>query len=263
MTDIYTDNKVTWCPGCPDFMVMAAVNNAVLSLITQGCKREEFVAVADIGCGSKIYDYLSISGMNGLHGRVVPTAFGIHVGNPKLKVMAFGGDGGVYNEGMGHFVHACRYNPNITLIVFDNQVFSLTTCQSTATSEIGFIEKTHPFGIKEMPLNPLVLALELGATFVSRVSALDLNQMSEVIEEAVKHEGFSLIEVLQPCLSYHDFSDFLKKNAYKIEPMGYEMALKEAKKWNYNEHEGGKVATGIFFKERKPTFEEKYLKKPN
>ena len=143
---------------------------------------------------------------------------------------AVGGDGGVYNEGMGHFVHACRYNPNITLIVFDNQVFSLTTGQSTATSEIGFIEKTHPFGIKEMPLNPLVLALELGATFVSRVSALDLNQMSEVIEEAVKHEGFSLIEVLQPCLSYHDFSDFLKKNAYKIEPMGYEMALKEAKK---------------------------------
>lgn len=261
MTDIYTKNEITWCPGCPNFMVRTAVNNAVLSLIGQGYKKEEFVSVADIGCSSKIYDYLDISGICGLHGRVVPTAFGIYVGNPKLKVIAFGGDGGVYNEGIAHFVHACRYNPDMNIIVLDNQVFSLTTGQSTATSEKDFVEKTHPFGIKEMPLNPLVLALELGASFVSRVSALDLGHMSWVIEEAIKHKGLSIVEVLSPCISYHNFSDFLRNNVYKVDPMGYNDALNEAKKWDYNDHENAKVATGIFFKEIKPTFEEKYLKK--
>jgi len=259
--DIYTKNEITWCPGCTNFVVRTAVNNAVLSLIKQGYKKEEFVSVADIGCGAKIYDYLDISGMCGLHGRVVPLAFGIHIGNPKLKVLAFGGDGGIYNEGMGHFVHACRYNADMNVIVLNNQVFSLTTGQATATTEKGFVEKTHPFGVKESPLNPIVLALELGATFVARVSALDLKQMSDVIEKAIKHKGFSLIEVMQPCISYHNFSDFLRKNTYKIKPMSHDNALKEARKWNYNQHEGGEAATGIFYKKREPTFAENYLEK--
>jgi len=238
-----TKYPITWCPGCPNFLIKKAI---AMALSSSGYKKEQFVAVTDIGCNSKIYDYLNISGFYGLHGRAIPTAVGVKIGNPKLQVLCISGDGAAYSEGISHFIHACRNNINITLLVHDNQVFSLTTGQATPTTEIGFVEKTHPSGVKEKPLNPLLLALEAGATFVARASALDLKHLSEVIEEAVKHPGFSFIDILQPCLVYHDNSDFLKKNTYKIKPMSFEKALEEARKWDYQLQ--GKVAVGVFYR---------------
>lgn len=254
--NLKTDCPLTWCPGCPNFLINLSVQKAVESLIGQGHKKEDFVVVTDIGCNSKIYDYLDLSGFYGLHGRSLPTGFGIKVGNPKLKVLVFVGDGGMFSEGISHFIHVCRYNIDLTLLVFNNGIFSLTTGQTSPTTEKGFVEKTHPFGVQEEPLNPLVLALDSGASFVARASALDFKGTTKVIEEAVKHKGFSFVDILQPCLVYHDFSEFLKKNNYSVNPLSLEEAQIEARKWNYAPE--GKVGVGVFFKEEKKTFAEKY-----
>jgi len=227
-------------------MIKKAVEDAISNLLKQGYKKENFVTVTDIGCNSKMYDYLDLSGFYGLHGRTIPVAQGIKIGNPKLQVVCFGGDGGTYSEGISHFVHACRSNPDINIFVHNNQIFSLTTGQATPTTEEGFVEKTHPSGVKEKPLNPILLALECGASFVARVSALDLKQMTKVFEEAIKHEGFSFVDILQPCLIYHDSSEILKNNTYQIIPMDLSNAVAEARKWNYCDT--GQVALGIFFK---------------
>src|SRR3989344_647812 len=250
-----TDYKITWCPGCPDFIIKKAIEKAVQELITKGYKQEDFVMVTDIGCNSKIYDYLNLSGFYGLHGRTIPAALGVKIGNPKLTVIGIAGDGGTLNEGLDHFIHACRYNTDITFLLFNNQVFSLTTRQATATTEEGFMEKTHPSGVKEKPLNPVVLALEAGATFVARTSSLDLGGMSQIIQEAIVHKGFSFVDIIQPCIVYHDTSDFLRKNCYKIEPMDLPKAIEEARKWDYAPQ--GKIPMGIFYQVKEETFEEK------
>ncbi|MBS3123086.1 2-oxoacid:ferredoxin oxidoreductase subunit beta [Candidatus Woesearchaeota archaeon] len=255
-----TNNPNTWCAGCPDFMIKAALERAMTALIKEeGWKKEELVLVTDIGCNSKIYDYLDMSAFDGLHGRAIPSAIGINLGNPKLKVIVCAGDGGTYNEGMEHFLHACRYNPDITLLVFNNQVFSLTIGQATSTTEEGFVEKTHPEGVQEKPINPISLALENGASFVARVSALELLHMEEVFKKAIKHKGLSFIDILQPCIVFHNTSDYLKKNTVKIEPAGLEKAKEEASKWSYKTE--GQIAIGIFYEERKKTMDEKYLSK--
>ncbi len=254
------DTKVspTWCPRCPNYSIKVAVTKALSSLIGKGKKKEDFVIVTDIGCNSKMYDYLNLSGFYGLHGRAIPAAIGIKLANPNLNVICFGGDGGTFNEGISHFIHACRYNPDITIIVHNNQIFSLTTGQATATTEEGFVEKTHPSGVKDEPFNPVAVALECGASFVARTSVLDIEQTANIIEKAISHKGFSFVEILQPCIIYHDFSDFIKSSTYNIEPTNKEAALAEARKWNYKKE--GKIPLGIFYTENKPTFEEKNSK---
>ncbi len=252
-----TKNEITWCPGCPNFLIKRAVEKALGNLM-KDYPKEDFVIVTDIGCSSKMYDYINLSGFYGLHGRAIPAAFGMAVANPKLKIMVFAGDGGTYNEGISHFIHACRYNADMTIIVHNNQVFSLTTGQSTATTETDFVEKTHPYGVKEKPVNPVLLALESGAGFVARASALDIEHTAKIIEEAVRHPGFSFVDILQPCLTYHDNSKFLKENTFKmsLDSFSFSEAVDEARKWDYNSE--SKVGIGIFFNEKKETFAEKY-----
>jgi len=254
--EITTKEEISWCPGCTNFFIKKSVEDALKNLIAEGYKQEEFVMVTDIGCAGKMYDYLNISGINALHGRTLPTMIGIKIGNPHLKVIGFAGDGGTYDEGMDHFIHSCRYNNDMNLIVHNNQVFALTVGQATAVSQIGFKEKTHPFGVKERPINPIVLALESGATFVARANSLDIQGTKEIIQDGIKHRGFSFIEIMQPCITFFDNREILKKNSYKISTMNKEDAIKEAKKWNYEDN--GKIPIGIFYKENRETFEDNY-----
>ena len=145
MTEISTKNENTWCPGCPNFMILESAKGAIAKLIDGGRRQEDFAMVTGIGCHAKIFDYLNISGIYGLHGRVIPTALGITLGNPNLTVIGFAGDGDTYAEGMAHFIHVARYNLDMTLIVHDNQSFSLTTGQATPTSQLGYKNKAKPF----------------------------------------------------------------------------------------------------------------------
>ncbi len=258
--DLATKIENTWCPGCLNFSLLMAAKKAIVELVNkQRIKKENIVTVTGIGCHAKIYDYLNTNGFYGLHGRVVPTAVGIKIGNPDLTVIGFGGDGDTYAEGIAHFIHTCRFNPNMTMIVHNNQVFALTTGQATPTSEKGYIGRSTPLGIKEKPLNPIALALISGAGFVARGSVFELEHLSKLIKAAILHPGFALIDVLEPCLAYHNTTDFLKKHCYKMEKDGYPFieALKKAQEWDYNLNDNAKhaIPLGIFYQEKRPIFE--------
>ncbi|MCD6404089.1 MAG: 2-oxoacid:ferredoxin oxidoreductase subunit beta [Nanoarchaeota archaeon] len=257
-----TKEEITWCPGCTNFGILNAVKRAVGELIKEKKLRQrEVVTVTGIGCHAKIYDYLNLSGFYSIHGRVLPTALGIKVGNPRLTVIGFGGDGDTYAEGISHFIHACRYNVDMTMIVHNNQVFALTTGQATPTTEEGFKGKSTPLGVFEKPLNPIALALLSGATFVARGYALYVDHLKRLIKEGIKHKGYALIDVLQPCITFHDIRDWLEKRMYKLEkkghdPRSFEKAMRKALEWDYNLERGDKVPIGVFYRAREKTYEE-------
>ena len=201
--ELRTNAEVTWCPGCPDFSIMEAARRTYSKLIKEGEKRENLVLVAGVGCHGKIFDYLNISGVYCLHGRALPTALGIKIGNPNLKVMIFAGDGDTYSEGMSHFIQAGRYNADMTLCVHDNQAFSLTTGQATPTSQLGFKTKAEPLGEMNSPINPIELALSSGATFIARTDARNFTHTAEVMYQSIQHQGFAFIEIIQDCIIYN------------------------------------------------------------
>ncbi len=232
--------QITWCPGCTNFAILNAVKNIIKG------KEKEFAITTGIGCHGKIYDYLDTSGVYCLHGRTLPVAFGIKMARPELKVMAFSGDGDIYAEGISHLIHMFRYDADLTLVVHDNRVFSLTTGQPTPTTEKGFKSKASPQGVKEKPLNPIKLALASGCKFVARASTLHPQQLQEILERAVEHKGFSFVEILQPCIIFHNDSEMIKKKAYKIEKkLPYKEAWEKACEWDYDD--GGKIPIGIFY----------------
>ncbi len=244
-----TNQPITWCPGCYNFMILESMKKAVSDLVNlKKYKKKDFVIVTGISCSGKIFDYLDLNGFYGLHGRVIPTASGISVANSKLRIIGFGGDGDTYSEGISHFVSAFKYNPDITLIVHDNQTFSLTTGQATPTSQKGYKSNVNLEGKSNLPLNPIKLALASGATFIARCNPLDINFTSSIIKKAIEHKGFSYIEMMQKCLIFNKEMNSIEKNMYKIKTnKNYNKALKIADKWNYNSKKG-KIALGIIYK---------------
>ncbi len=253
-----TKNENTWCPGCPNFMILESAKKVISKLTSEGRMQEDFVMATGIGCHAKIFDYLNISGIYGLHGRVLPTCMGMKLGNPNLTVIGFAGDGDTYAEGMAHFIHAGRYNADMTLIVHDNQSFSLTTGQATPTSQQGYTNKAKPLGEFNLPLNPIKLALASGTSFVARCNARDITHTTEVLEKAVKHQGFSFVEIIQDCLIFNRESNNKDKLMYKIsdnKDKGKAQGL--AEEWDYN-NKHGKIPLGVIYQERKNTFEEKW-----
>lgn len=253
-----TKNENTWCPGCPNFMILESMKKAIVSLISKGYRQEDFSMTTGIGCHAKIYDYINISGFYGLHGRVIPTCLGMTLGNPNLHVIGFAGDGDTYAEGIAHFVHTCRYNANMTLVVHDNQSFSLTTGQATPTSQQGFKTKAEPLGEFNRPLNPIKLALASGATFIARADAKDINGSAEIFEKAIKHKGFSFVEIMQDCLIFNLEANETDKLMYKIQAnKDKKQAEKLADEWDYN-LKNGKIPVGIIFEEHKPTLDEEW-----
>jgi 2-oxoglutarate ferredoxin oxidoreductase subunit beta len=258
MTSINLNTGITptWCPGCPNFQILEGVKKAI---IDSGKKKDDFAIVAGIGCHAKIYDYLNLNGINTLHGRVLPTCLGIKIGNPNLTVLGFSGDGDCYAEGMEHLIHAARYNSDIKYFVHNNQVFSLTVGQPTPTTEMGFVDKTNPQGVKLHPLNPIKLMLAAGCGFVARVYA-DVKSVEWIFNEALKHKGFCFIEILQPCLIFHPDKNY-KDKIYSLEQSGhdkssFEQAWKKANEFDYDKAE--KIPMGIFYQANKPVFEEQF-----
>jgi 2-oxoglutarate ferredoxin oxidoreductase subunit beta len=250
----------TWCPGCFNFQILAGIKSYLTKEIEKGKKREDFAIVSGIGCHAKIFDYLNLNGINTLHGRVLPACIGLKIGNPNLKVIGFSGDADAYAEGMEHLIHMARYNPDVKYIVHDNQVFALTVGQPTPTTEMGFRDKTSPYGTKLMPINPIKLMLASGASFVARVFA-DAAQIENVLDAAFKHKGFAFIEVLQPCLIFHPDKG-LKEKTYMLDDAkhnkhSFEEAMKRAEEFDYNIVK--KIPLGIFYQNEREVFEDKFL----
>lgn len=252
-----TSNKITWCPGCPNHRILEAIKLALSNLMKQGYKQEEFAMATGIGCHGKIFDYINISGFNGLHGRVIPTMLGMKLGNPNLTVFGFAGDGDTYAEGIEHFISAGRFNANLTLFVHDNQAFSLTTGQPTPTSEKGFKSKIEPQGKQTNPINPLMLALSSGITFVARANARDAEHTAFLMEQAIKHKGFSFVEIIQDCIIFNTPLMNRDKFMYYLPQPAKtkDEAFKLAQEYDYNIG-GGKIALGVIWQEQKPTLED-------
>ena len=200
--DLLTGAENTWCPGCGNFGILNAVKRAVRTLEERGIGRDRLLMTACIGCHAKIFDYLSLSGVYTLHGRSMAVAQGLKLANPDLKVVAFTGDGAGYGEGIAHLLFAAKRNADITVVVHDNGVYALTTGQRSPTSDAGFKGPSTPHGNEEDPFNPLVLMLEAGATFVARGYSARIEELADTIASAVEHEGFSLVEVLQPSVTF-------------------------------------------------------------
>lgn len=258
--DLNTKEENTWCPGCPNFGILSSFKEAIAELVTEKkIQIKDTAIVTGIGCHAKTFDYVNLNSFYGIHGRVLPICLGMKLGNPELKVIGFGGDGDTYAEGIAHFIQAGRYNADLTMIVHNNQVFSLTTGQATPVSEKGFVGASTPSGAKEKPLNPITLALESGASFVARGHALNVSHLKDLIKQAILHKGFAFLEVLQPCIVYHNVTPYFRKNIYKLAEehnvADFKKALEKASEWDYSFEKDNKVAIGVLYKKIKPTFE--------
>lgn len=211
--------KPNWCPGCGDFSVQAAIQRAAANV---GLEPEELAVVSGIGCSGRISGYINAYGFHGIHGRSLPIAQGLKMANRELSVIASGGDGDGFAIGMGHTIHAIRRNMNITYIVMDNQIYGLTKGQTSPRSAVGFKTKSTPEGSVESALSPLEIALAAGATFVAQSFSSNLKQLTHLIEEGMKHEGFSFINVFSPCVTFNKINtyDWFKENIVDLDERG-------------------------------------------
>lgn len=249
-----TQHAPTWCPGCGDFVIWQAVKAALARL---GKEPHECVVVFDIGCSGNMADKLRVYGFHGLHGRALPVAEGVKLANHHLPVLAIAGDGGGYGEGLSHLLHASRGNHDITYLVHNNEVYGLTKGQSSPTSPEGFRSSSTPAGDVEMPLNPLSLALASGATFVGRGFAGDTEQLTDLLVRAMQHRGFSLLDVLQPCVTYNrmlSYGDLRKRMVHRDTPAP---TRQEALAAAYAEN--GTITVGVFYEnEDRPVYHERH-----
>ena len=197
---ILTADHPTWCPGCGDFAVLASFYRVLEKL---QYPHEKIVTFAGIGCSSRFPYFVNTHGGHYLHGRALPFAAGISLGNDDLHVFVFGGDGDGFSIGGNHLVHTARKNVNLTYVIMDNSVYGLTKKQTSPTSPIGFKTKTDPTGAIDQPINPMRTLLNTGATFVARSHATQVNHMVEMMTRAAKHPGFSVVEILSECVEFY------------------------------------------------------------
>lgn len=263
LKDLQTRENPNWCPGCGDYGILTAVKSAIVEL---GLDPANVVITSGIGCGSKLPHWTKCYGFEGLHGRPLPLATGVKLANPKLTVIAVGGDGDGYGLGMGHFIHTMRRNLNITYIVQDNQIYGLTTGQTSPTSEKGVKTKSTPDGAIELPVNPIELALASGATYIARGYAGDLSHLTSLIAGAIQHRGFALVDTLQPCVTFNKVNtyDFFGSRIYRLEDdKNFEVAGPSAdgrfekgvcEAVNRGREWGDKIPIGLFYKEERSTY---------
>ena len=242
--------KPDWCPACGNFAQLSAMKAVLAEL---GIEPHNTVVVSGIGCSSNLPEFIKAYGFHGLHGRALPVASAIKWANPKLTVIAYGGDGDGFFEGTQHFYHTAKRNVDITYIVSDNQIFGLTTGQASPTSEIGFKSKTTPYGNIEETTNPLTFGLAAGATFVARGFSGDPKHLNEIIKRGIQHRGFSFIDVMSPCVTFNKLNtyDYFRKRVYKYEAKDltdFASAYKISQEW------GDKIPIGIFYEKSERSY---------
>ncbi len=213
--DFRNNVKPNWCPGCGDFSVQAAIQRAAANV---GLEPQDLAVVSGIGCSGRISGYINSYGFHGIHGRSLPIAQGVKMANRDLTVIASGGDGDGFAIGMGHTVHAIRRNVDVTYIVMDNHIYGLTKGQTSPRSATGFVTKSTPKGSIESAISPMQLALSVGATFVAQTMSSDLKGMTDLIEKAIQHKGFSLVNVFSPCVTFNKINtyDWFKENVKNL-----------------------------------------------
>ena len=251
--DLNTPESCTWCPGCGDFAIWAALKQAAIRF---GWDNTNTALVAGIGCHGHLVNFLALTSFEGLHGRAIPVASGLKMANHDLNVFVITGDGDCLAEGGNHFVQASRRNQNITVILYDNAIYALTTGQTSPRSPRGFKSKSTPFGNIEEPVHPLRLALASGATFLARAYAGDIPHLIQMIKEANAHQGFAVLQVLQPCVTFnHVYThQFYQENTYKLgpeyDPTDQSAAWKKTLEWGLKQ-----IPVGVLYQVHQPTYE--------
>jgi len=211
-----SDVKPVWCPGCGDFGVLNALAKALSKM---ALRVEDVAVISGIGCSSRIPAYTSCYGFHGVHGRALAAGTGLKVARPDLTVIVTGGDGDGYSIGGNHFLHSCRRNVDLTYIVMDNRVYGMTKGQPSPTTESGWTSKLMPEGTGLGAIHPMALAMVAGANFLARGFTGDPNGLADIIMQAVRHPGFSFVEVLSPCVTFRpeqrDWKKMVHEDAFE------------------------------------------------
>ncbi len=250
--DYESSYKNQWCPGCGNFGILEAMKAALVSL---KIPPEQLLIISGIGQAAKTPHFLKCNMFHALHGRALPLATGAKMANHNLKILVNSGDGDCYGEGGNHFMHAIRRNVDLTLLVHNNKTYGLTKGQASPTSDFGMVTPLQLHGVISESFNPLAVALSLGAGFVARGFSGNMGHLSRLIQEGISHKGFSLIDILQPCVSFNRINtyDWYKKRVYDLfeenyVPDNFEKAMNLARQWDE------KIPIGIIYKEEKPIF---------
>jgi len=246
--------ETAWCPGCGNFSILSCLQRTLNEL---GLDPHHVLLMAGIGQAAKIPQYITANSFCGLHGRALPAAAGARIANDQLTVIVSTGDGDSYGEGGNHFIHNIRRNIDITHFVHDNQIYGLTKGQASPTTELGHVTKAQPAGSHNTPLNPLLLALAAGAGFVARAFTGDQDQLVSIMKTAIRYRGYSLVDILQPCVSFNKVNTFsqTKNRVYHLpethDPTDRLAAIQAALET------GEKIPLGIFYNVEMPTYHDK------
>ena len=252
--DFKSSDPITWCPRCGDFGILNSLKRALAKL---GRKPSDILLVSGIGQAAKMPHYVKANCFNGLHGRALPAAFGARVANKDLTIIVTTGDGDCYGEGGNHFIHNIRRNPDITVIVGNNQIYGLTKGQASPTTDEHMVTKITPRGVILEHLSPLSLALSAGAGFVSRGFAQDTDHLTDLILAGIHYKGFALIDVLQPCVTFNrkNTYEWYAERVYKLDASynsaDLGSAFQKSLEW------GESIPIGILYNVSKPTYEQK------
>lgn len=252
--DDYKGLTPAWCPGCGNFSILKTFRDAMAEMKIEP---HQFTLVSGIGQAGKFPHYVRCNTFNGLHGRTLPVATGIRLANHEMPVIAVAGDGDCYGEGGNHLIHAMRRNVNVKLFVHNNQIYGLTKGQASPTTMEGTVTKNQPFGVLSEQLNPMALAVALDCSFVARGFSGDMEHLKGLIKEAITHKGFSLVDILQPCVTFNKVNTYAwyKERVYHIEqghnPEDRVEAFKRALEW------GERIPIGIIYRNRRQALEER------
>jgi 2-oxoglutarate/2-oxoacid ferredoxin oxidoreductase subunit beta len=254
MNDLKSPDPIAWCPGCGNFGILTSLKRALVKL---GRQPKDLLLVSGIGQAAKTPHYIKANCFNGLHGRALPAAVGAKIANKDLTVIVTTGDGDCYGEGGNHFIHNIRRNPDITVIVCDNQIYGLTKGQASPTTDEGMKTRFQPDGVILEHLSPLALALAAGCGFVSRGFSQEIDHLTSLIIAGINYKGFALIDVLQPCVTFNKKNtyEWYAKRAYKLDasykPNDLSAAFQKSLEW------GDRIPIGILYNVPKPTYEQK------
>ena len=254
-TDYHSEIKPTWCPGCGNWTISFSLMQALADLKLEP---HQVALTFDIGCSGNGADKIKTYSFKSLHGRALLPAIGIKYANHQLPVIAMIGDGGMYWEGAAHWTAAAQRNEDITVLVADNQIYGLTTGQTSPTTEVGCPTKTQPEGTLDEPINPIATSIAAGATFVARAWVGDPTHLQTMIKAAINHKGFAIVDILQTCVTFNHVNtlEYYRDRVYKLEEVGHDFSNK-LKAYQYAE-ETKKTPLGIFYQTSKPTINDKH-----
>jgi 2-oxoglutarate ferredoxin oxidoreductase subunit beta len=245
------DLKPVWCPGCGDFGVVAAVYQSLAKL---GLDPDQTVLVSGIGCSSRLPGYVNTYSFNTIHGRALPVATGVKLANPELTVIVTGGDGDGFAIGTSHFVHTARRNVDLTYVLMDNGIYGLTKGQVSPTSPHELVTKTSSYGNPEAPMNPVLMALSCGATFIARAFSGDPKNAQEILTAAIQHRGFAFVHMVSPCVTYRGREQFdvVRERIHPL-PEGYDPANRDHARSVAFEDAEQLITLGVIYRDERPT----------